>query len=734
MKIDLKLVQRNALSGVLVSFVALPLAVGFGVAAFAPLGPAYAPMGAVAGLIGAIMSGFFASLAGGCPSQVTGPTGPMSVVARTAIATIIAAPHLASLPEDQRVAVTLFLFGVTVLLGGVVEVLLGVSRVGQLIRYIPYPVLAGFMNGVSILVVVTQIRPLLGVASNTPWSELVAGWSVEQSAVLVVGVVAALATWILPKFSRRLPGALLALTLGTALFLALGNAWLPKLIEGETNLWIVGTIPSVVPLPQLLLALPKVIGDLKLDLLGLILQQAVLLGLLGAIDTLLTSLIADFKTHTRHNSNRELMGQGLGNIISGLFGGLPGAGATVRTLVNIDNGGSNKIAGMVHALVLLSILVFLGPLARWIPLAALAGVLLVTAFKMIDVWSVSMARKRSLREDSIVLWSVTALTVAVDLVFAVAIGLALAGALYIKNQTKTSVIHRLSTGAVMRSRRKRSENQTALLDSLAEPIRIAQLEGSLFFGTADDFLAEFNRSLVQGRILILDLARVRSIDLTGGRLLGDLYDRVIAGGARLVFSGLAEKAPLRRFLQELGLAKDDQLWFPTLDAALEDAENTLLVQHDAFEHKSSDQVGIADFYACAGFDHKDCTALGSYLVRGTAATGDLLFEAGKASDQIWFIVSGQVEVFLQGQYGAMEVSVYTAACHCGAAAFIEQHVRAYGARVREELSFMRLDRAEFQRMSQQEPELALRLLGNLSHELAQRLSHAVQENRMLAAT
>ena len=389
MSYDLDTIRGDVFGGITSTIVALPVALGFGVAS---------GLGAAAGLYGAIAVGFFASVFGGTRSQISGPTGPMTV----AMAVIVTS-HAASLTEALTIVV----------MAGVLQVLLGVSRVGRYVAYTPYVVVSGFMSGIGIIIMLIQAMPLFG-APTAPGGPLGAAGALPGAVAnmnpdaFAVGVVTLAIAVLWPRrLARIVPGLLVALVAGTLA----GMLWLSEAP-------VIGEVPTGLPAVQ--------IGLPSTGFLLRALEPALILALLGSVDSLLTSLIADSLTGTRHNANRELIGQGVGNIVAGLFGALPGAGATMGTVTNIRAGGSTPVSGALRALLLLALVLGLGRYVEPIPLAALAGVLIKVGRDIID-WRL-LAHVHRIRRDHLTVMVLTlALTVFVDLITAVAIGLIAAG-------------------------------------------------------------------------------------------------------------------------------------------------------------------------------------------------------------------------------------------------------------------------------------------------------------------
>ena len=385
MKYGLDTLRGDLFGGVTSTIVALPVALGFGVAS---------GLGAAAGLYGAIAVGFFASVFGGTRSQISGPTGPMTV----AVAVIVTG-HAATLTEALTIVV----------MAGLVQVLLGVSRVGRYVAYTPYVVVSGFMSGIGLIIILIQAMPFLGMPTAPGGPMGAAGAlpaavaDLNPDAAAVGALTLAVAVLWPRRLAKLVPGLLVALVAGTLL----GVLWL----DGAP---VIGEVPTGLPAVQL--GLPSAGFVLRA------VEPALILALLGSVDSLLTSLIADSLTGTRHNANRELVGQGIGNVVAGLFGALPGAGATMGTVTNIRAGGSTPVSGALRALLLLALVLGLGRFVEPIPLAALAGVLMKVGWDIID-WRL-LAHVHRIRRDHLTVMALTlGLTVFVDLITAVAIGL-----------------------------------------------------------------------------------------------------------------------------------------------------------------------------------------------------------------------------------------------------------------------------------------------------------------------
>jgi len=497
--------------GVTAAVVALPLALAFGVASGA---------GAAAGIYGAIFVGFFAALFGGTPAQVSGPTGPM---------TVVMAAIITQYAHEPAMAFTV------VMMGGLIQILLGVFRVGQYIRLIPYPVISGFMTGIGCIIIILELAPLLGVAippggplaSLRALPEIVAGFNAHAVAA---GVITLAVACLWPaRLARYCPPPLAALVAGTLIVLFL--------LPGAP---VIGEIPTGLPRPQL--------PTFSLEALPAMLKSAMILALLGAIDSLLTSLIADNVSRTHHNSNRELIGQGIGNFIAGMFGGIPGAGATIRTVVNIRAGGRTPISGALHSLILLALMLGLAPLAAHIPHAVLAGILLKVGYDIID-WRYLRRLHRAPVAGIVIMLTVLLLTVLVDLVTAVGAGVVMASVLFVKRMHDLQIEGmELVTGA--KARHTLIPEEAEILEQAGDRILLFRLRGPTSFGAARALATRF-AATGEHDVLVLDLTDVPMIDTSGSLAIEDVIVEAQALGMRVFISGVSPR--VGKVLDKLGI-------------------------------------------------------------------------------------------------------------------------------------------------------------------------------------
>jgi SulP family sulfate permease len=505
---DLKNLRGDLIGGLVAGIVALPLALAFGV---------QSGLGAVAGLYGAIALGILAAIFGGTATQASGPTGPMTVVAATLVASAI--EFSGSLEGATGIIVLTFL------LGGAFQILFGFLNIARYIKYLPYPVISGFMSGVGLIIILLQIYPLVGVAAPKTTlgviTELPRFFSSLNWAALGLGALTILIYYVFPRLTKVVPSALVALISVTLLSYFL-----------KLDVPLIGEIPS--GLPTL-----KVGSLLSIDsgAYFLILEYALVLAVLGSIDSLLTSVIADNITKTKHNSNRELVGQGIGNVVAALIGGIPGAGATKGTVVNINAGGRTRLSGTIHGLFLLAVLLGVGQLAAFIPLAVLAGILIPIGFAIID--------KRGLkhllqvpRADAVVLVTVFAITTFGSLIQAVGLGVVLASLLFMKRSSDLAEQGTAVTALAGVGGEEVWEDEASAYPALRNCVYIKHLYGPMFFGFTSHF-QELIKNLDEGICaLIIRMDRVPYMDQSGLYAMEEAILDLSRKGVTVLLTGL----------------------------------------------------------------------------------------------------------------------------------------------------------------------------------------------------
>ncbi len=539
MRLDVTNLRGDLTGGITAGIVALPLALALGVAS--GLGP-------MAGLYGAIAVGFFAALFGGTPSQISGPTGPMVVVL---------AGLFASLSGNAELIFT------AVILAGLFQIVFGFLGVGQYIRLVPYPVISGFMSGIGAIIIILQAGRLLGHeppgGTLGALSYLPTALADINFATLVLGVGTLVIAYKWPaNLAKYIPGPLVALIVGTIVAF------------GMNNVPVLGEIPTGLPS----LHLPVY----EQSHLLLVLEAAFILAVLGSIDSLLTSLVADNMTRTRHDSNKELIGQGIGNTVAGLIGGIAGAGATMRTVVNIRSGGKERISGMTHSLVLVAVVLGLSPLAANIPHAVLAGILVKVGLDIID-WSYLKRAHNGPRWDFALMLLVLGLTVFVDLITAVGVGVVLAALAYVRQVAQLQIEELKKIPDTLND-----PQENALLIQGQGKISIFSFGGPLSFGAAADVGHHVRDQVKPGsRVLILDFSRVPVVDVSAAMAVETVASDAKLSGRELLICGANGK--VQTVLNGINALHDSRNVYPSLLEALQAAVARIAKENSAYLHE-----------------------------------------------------------------------------------------------------------------------------------------------------
>ena len=527
--------KGDLLGGLTAAVVALPLALAFGNAA---LGPG----GAIYGLYGAIVTGFLAALLGGTPAQVSGPTGPMSVT----VAGVVSSLAAVGVNQDLNAGEILPMVMAAVVIGGVCEVLLGVLRLGRFITLVPYSVVSGFMSGIGFIILVLQLGPFVGITTRggvVDTLQTLANSPGLNPAALAVGVMTLAVVFLSPLRLRQwIPSPLLALVIVTPLSLLLFNDNRLNAL-GLEPLARIGSIPEgglQLVMPNFSQHLPELV------------KAGLVLALLGAIDSLLTSLVADNITQTSHDSNRELIGQGMANTAAGFLSGLPGAGATMRTVINIKSGGSTPLSGMSHSLVLLIVLLGAGPLAAQIPTALLAGILIKVGLDIID-WGFLLRAHRLSGKTAVLMYSVLLMTVFWDLIWGVLVGMFIANLLTVDSITQTQLegMDADNSPDVAAGRHHDlNAEEKALVHQCGNALMLFRLRGPLSFGAAKGISARMG--LIQNyKILILDITEVPRIGISASLAIERMVQEAQTSGRTILIAGANSK--LQKRLRQFGV-------------------------------------------------------------------------------------------------------------------------------------------------------------------------------------
>ena len=528
---DKQRLAQDTIAGMIVGIVAIPLAIAFGISS---------GVGPTEGLVTAIIAGFLISAFGGSKVQIGGPTGAFIVI----IYGIIQQHGLAGLL-------------IATIMAGILLIMMGLFKLGNIIKFVPYPVIVGFTAGIAVTIFSTQMNDLFGMQLENIPADFVQKWiyyfqnlgSVNWYA-LAVGIVSILIIVFSTKIHKKIPGSLVAIVLMTFIVWLLSNLGIQTGIITISDLY---ELPQGMPVPKMP-ALNLEEGQTFFGLVQELFPAAFTIAMLGAIESLLSAMVADGVIGDKHNSNTELIAQGVANVVTPFFGGIPATGAIARTMTNINNGGRTPVAGIVHALMLLLVLLFFGPLVGMIPMACLAGVLVVVSYNMSE-WRSIVALAKAPKSDFIVMAVTFVLTIIFDLTIAIEIGLLLAIILFLKRTNEATVI-RAFTGEIDPTQQTDIRLNGNDLDKLHIPpyTEVYEIDGPYFFGIANKFDDISQRIGADGqRVRILRMRKVSFIDSTGIHNLEQLYQRSQRCGLTLVLSGVNEN--VFNTLEKAGLVK-----------------------------------------------------------------------------------------------------------------------------------------------------------------------------------
>jgi SulP family sulfate permease len=724
--------------GVSAMLVALPSSIAYGVTTVAVLGPAYLAQGALAGVIGAVALGFTAACLGSARQLISAPCAPAAAIL-SALAVSFVAQGNPGQDEAMLAARVLLLLTLVGVFSAFIQIVFGIARGGRLIKYIPYPVVAGYLSGVGLMIILAQAPKVFGLHTGPEfWSGLLHPGHWNWNAVLVGGFTM-FGMILAPRLSKSVPAAIIGLSAGVLTFAALA-LWNSELRTVAHNPLLVGPMQgSLADLAGVLGARWKLAGTLSADQLIELLAPALTLATLLSIDTLKTCVVLDAMSGQRTNSNRELLAQGTGNLFSALLGGMPGAGTMGPTLVNLSSGGQTRRAGMISGALILAAFLFGRPLIALIPTPALAGILIVLGSRMVDRESLQLLRHRATFFDFTVMASVVVVALAYNLIAAAGVGIALALGLFMRDLIRGSVIRRKLHGDQLSSRKHRLTAEKALLVQHGRETVVCELQGSLFFGTTDQLLTELDTDLRTCRFVILDLHRVQSFDFTAGHVLQVIGKQVKAHNGFLILCDLPAHLPtglgLLDYLRLLGIL-DDQAHlkvFENRDEALEWVEDRVLLEAGADRVATTTLPGLNEISLFGGLASAGAASpLAEIIEERTVKSGEVIFRKGDTGCELFIIRRGNVSVKLPLEAGhRYHLTTFSDGHFFGDMAFLDKQPRSADATAVTDTHLFVLSRTRYEELAKANPELAVEILRRLCREMALRLRYSNSELRAL---
>lgn len=712
--------------GLAAMLVALPSSIAFGVLVFSVISPQMVGEGAFVGMIGAAAMGLAAPLFGRTPALVSAPCAPAA-----AILSGLAIELVHNGMDAHRIS---GLLALTALLAALLQVLYGLLKCGRLIKYIPFPVVSGYLSGVGVIIALGQLPKLLGLPKGVGLGQGLMSPEVWQWQGIIVGLITISAMLIAPRITQKIPAAIMGLIAGIVSYFALG-LFAPSLLSLDANSLVIGPIGASASFFATVGGRFQSVLEISMEDLRLVAYSAMALSALLSIDTLKTCVVLDALTKNRHDSNRELLGQGMANLVSFMTGGMPGAGTMGPTLVNVTSGGRKAQSGFIEGgLVVLAILA-LSPLIAWVPISALAGILLVVAFRMFDWHAFRLLKHKETRFDFAVIAAVVIVAETVGLIAASATGIGLAILLFIRDQIRISVLRRRATLKEITSKTHRLESEYATLKEQGDQAAIYELQGNLFFGTTDHLFSELEVDLRTRKWLLFDMRRVQSLDYTATHLFTLMQDRLGERGGELLFSGMPSSLPsgqdLQRYMAKVGLIDENGggiRIFETRDEGLEWMENCILEASGGIEKREEQSLDLKEIELLRETDDATINALRQCAHERTVCAGEKIFATGDGGDEIFLIRRGTVRILLPLKGGKHHhLATFDQGDYFGEMAFLDHHQRSADAVAKTDCELYVLSRKEFNAQVYIDAVLGVHIFARIAGAISLRLRQTDSE-------
>ena len=708
--------------------VALPSAIAFGVTIYSPLGASYAAQGALAGILGATALGLIAPALGGTNRLITAPCAPAAAV--------LSAFAIEFMHGGGNLESALLMVSMLGLLAGLLQIFFGMVRLGRLIEYMPYPVVSGYLSGVGLIIIGSQVPKFLGAPKGAHFWESLTAPGIWKWQSMVVGAVTIGVMLGASRVTKVVPAAILALLAGVLAYFGLGLAD-PALLTLEGNPFVVGSLGGGGSFTDAMAGRWHAMGGIGFDQIKSIAVPALTLAVLLSIDTLKTCVVLDALTRSRHNSNRELIGQGFGNVASAVIGGIPGAGTMGATLVNISSGAVSRFSGVFEGVLALVAFLVLGAMISWVPVAALAAILMVIGVRMIDRHSFHFLKQRSTVLDFAVIAAVVATALTVSLIAASGIGIVLAVFLFIREQIGGTIVRRKVRCNETFSKRVRTQEEMEILVARGDRGVVIELQGSLFFGTTNQLYLALEPELKTRDYVILDMRRVQSVDVTAAHMLEQIKDMLAERHGFLIFSQLPKNLPsgrdMQQYFDQVGLVRPESpvRVFGELDEALEWVEDHIL--EDAIcELGEQEALGLNEIELFKGRKEQTLTALEQLMEKRSYKAGDKIFRRGDTGDELFLIRRGAVRIMLPlSEKQSHHLGTFGRGAFFGEMAFLDGDVRSADAVAFSDTELYVLSRKTFDAVAEEHKKLALGLMEGLASVLASRLRYTNAELRVL---
>ena len=725
-----RLTPGDVWGGLAAMLVAFPAAIAFGVTVYGAIAPSYAAYGALAGIVGVVVMGLVASWLGGTERLISAPCAPAAAV--------LSAFAIQMVQRGDSPDLIVLMLVVIGMLAGLMQAGLGLIGLGGLIKYIPYPVVSGYLTGVGLIIIGSQIPRLLGAPDTLRWWEALRDPAIWDWRALAIGLTTALVATGAQRVTKKVPGIILGILAGLLAY-GLFALFDPSLRVLPGNSLVIGSLAIAGDgFLSLLVTRWSGISHLGFGLIAGMLGVALTLAALLSIDTLKTCVVLDQLTRSRHEPNRELVGQGIANMVSNALGGLSGAGQMGATLVGLNSGSESRMAGVMAGVFALAAALLFSAFFAWIPVSTLAGILVVIGFRMIDRAPLQFLRARATVLDFGVVATVVAVALTSSLIAASAAGVALAMVLFVRAQIGSTAVRHKMLLRQSPSSWHRPEPELAILEARGDEAVIFELQGSLFFGNTYQLYTDLEKEISTRSYVIIDLRRVQSIDVTAAHLFNLIRDAIRERGAKLVLSGIQENNPRGRNLHEfLGL---NGLWharsttvrqFPDLDAAIAWVEDRLLGEAE-YSVDGEAPMLLQDMEIFARRKVETLQDLEACMDIRTYQAGDIIYAHGQPGDELYWVRRGSVRLMAQLPLGKRKsVASFGRGDFFGSLAFMDGQPRPNDAVAVTTTELYVLTRAKFNEVTALHKQLAADLAYAMARTLALRLRRTESKLTML---
>ena len=729
-------VARGDLAGGLTAALVLPAIEGsYGLLAFAGLGAEQGAVGFVLGAYTAAIACIVTLIAGGRGPMLSGSSAALALLLASLLGWLIADPRFLGADGRPHLPLLLAFAALGVVLAGLLQAILAKLKLGGLVRFVPYPVHAGYMNGVGVVMVGAMLPHVLGL----PLGASVADWREARPLAPLIALAALALCLKAPAWTRRVPPYLTGLLVATGLhhllaLTPLAAALGPTFVAPDFH-W--PTLQVLAPLAE------PAAGELLLDMIGPLMLFAAAAAMMSTLQTALAVSTTDELTHTRRDSERELVAQGIANIGVGVVGALPSAGSTLRSKMNIDAGGRTAISRLVVGVALLLALAYGLKYMSLVPMAAIAGVFLAVAFSLVDDWTrrattvlwrqtLKWRAPMALLQSYVVMLLVAGVTIFVSLALAIALGTLVAMVLFIRSNCKRP-IRQVAYGDQRHSRKVRPAEQAERLSAEGKRIALIELDGALFFGTAEQADEEIEHLAHQAEFIVLDFERVTEVDASGARVLLHAATTVQRSGKQLLLAGLSPRDARTRIIRDMDVHERlaDTQFFADSDRALEYAEESLLAAGPSGSSDGNEPLQLHQTLLGARLDEAELRILSQMLIARHLAKGESVFRRGDPGDAMYVSLRGPIGIWLSadpagGGAGRRMVS-YAPGVVFGEMGLLQDRPRSADAIAEDDADVLELSKENYERLAAEHPVLHGKLLLSLGLLLSSRVRALTDE-------